>query len=283
MTTTLFPYVSTFLFALAGGLLAGPLLVSWDKFSGLYLGELKEMFAQLRLGPEYLTMGMRCWGIATVAVVVVFGFYLSMWPIMLGMLGILCFLPKLVTQAMIKRRRNLLRDQLLSALSVITNSVRAGLAIEAAMEIAAQETPDPLARELRQIIGEYRHGRPFADAVESLKRELDLPSFTLFAAAIITNKKRGGAITETLERLRKSLLENQRLERKLSADTANGKMIINILSIFPFFFLLFAYFTNPEGTTLMFNTIPGQIAMLIAIVLIFIGYRLGMKIIDIDF
>ena len=283
MTNPMFPLLSTVLVAVAGAVVAEPLLAAWDRISRSYVGKLDEMLAKLRLDPNNLTVGMRLWGLSALGIILFFGVYCAMWPIMVALLGVLYLLPKIIIQVLIKRRSNLLRDQLLSALSVIANSVRAGLAIEAAIETAAQETPDPLAREFRQIIGEYRHGRPFIEAIESIKKELGLTSFTLFAAAIITNKKRGGAITETLEQLRKSLLENQRLERKLEADTANGRMIINLLAIFPFFFLLFAYFANPDGTVLMFNTLPGQLAMFVTIVLVYIGYRLGMKIMDIEF
>lgn len=241
------------------------------------------MLAKLHVDPASLVFYERLWGLLALGTIIVVGIHFGMWPIVVAILGLLYFSPRIILQSLIRRRRTLLRDQLMPALSVIANSVRAGMTLEAAIETAAEETPEPLAKEFKRIAGEYRHGRSFVDAMEEAKQRLSLSSFTLFAASIITNKKRGGDISETLERLRRSLLENQRLERKLEADTASGIMVINLLSAFPFGFLLMAYGMNPEGTQLMFTTFLGQLAMFFVILLVAIGYRMGMKIMDIEF
>jgi len=276
------PIISTVLFVICAIVVAKPLLAIWDRIALSYISDLSAMLAKLHVNPVVLTWTMRCWGM-TVLTVIVFGFVLNIWPLAIAVAGILYVMPRIVLQYFVKRKRTLLRDQLVTSLSVMANSIRAGLSIEMAMEQAANETPEPLARELRRIIGEYNHGRPFVEAMDEAKQRLELPSFTLYASAVTTNKKRGGVITDTMERLRKSLIENQRLERKLEADTATGKMVINLLSLFPFIFMGFSYFANPTGTALMFGTFLGQLALVIVLILMFIGYRVGMKVMEIDF
>lgn len=278
-----YPYFGMGLFAVAAGLLGRPILAYWDRFCSKYVEDLSNMLAKLHVDPASLVFYERLWGLLALGTIIVVGIHFGMWPIVVAILGLLYFSPRIILQSLIRRRRTLLRDQLMPALSVIANSVRAGMTLEAAIETAAEETPEPLAKEFKRIAGEYRHGRSFVDAMEEAKQRLSLSSFTLFAASIITNKKRGGDISETLERLRRSLLENQRLERKLEADTASGIMVINLLSAFPFGFLLMAYGMNPEGTQLMFTTFLGQLAMFFVILLVAIGYRMGMKIMDIEF
>ena len=277
------PFLGMGLFAVCAWILARPIQEIWDSVSSSYVADMSEMFAKVHLDPKTLVFYKRLWGVLMLATVIVIGFHLGMWPIVLAVLGFLYFSPRIILQSLIRRRQTLLRDQLLPALSVIANSIRAGVTIEGAVATAAEEVPDPLAKEFKRIAGEYQHGRSFIDAVEEAKKRLALSSFTLFAASMITNKKRGGDISETIERLRKSLLENQRLERKLEADTSTGVMVINLLSAFPVFFLILAYFMNPVGTSLLFTTFFGQLTLFFVILLVGIGYRLGMKILNIDF
>lgn len=286
MTHTLidyYPFMGMCLLAVCGWILAKPILAIWDSVASAYVADLSKMLAKLHIDPAILVFYERLWGVLILATIVIVGFYLGMFPIVLAILGFLYFSPRIILQSLIRRRQTLLRDQLLPALSVIANSIRAGMTIEAAISMAAGETPEPLAKEFKRITGEYQHGRSFVDAVEEAKKRLLLSSFTLFAASLITNKKRGGDISDTIERLRKSLLENQRLERKLEADTAMGVMVINLLAAFPLFFLFIAYGMNPAGTALLFTTFVGQLALFFVILLVGIGYRMGMKVLNIDF
>ena len=86
-----------------------------------------------------------------------------------------------------------------------------------------------------------------------------------------------------LEEIRKSLLESQRLERKLNADTATGRLTIDTLACAPIAFVLLTYLLNPVGTELLFSTVSGNLVLLFATALTYVGYRWGQKVVDIDF
>ena len=85
--------------------------------------------------------------------------------------------------------------------------------------------------------------------------------------------ERGGRITEALERISRSLQENQRLERKLEADTESGRKVVVMLAAFPAVFLGLFYFLNPEGTALLFTTILGQVVLVFVIVMVYAAVR----------
>ncbi len=118
----------------------------------------------------------------------------------------------------------------------------------------------------------------FADGRDRLK----LDSFSLFAAALLVSIERGGQITDVLERIDRSLQENQRLERKLQADTESGRQVVFILSIFPFVFLGMFYFLNPDGTFLLFNTLPGQLVLLAIMTLVYVSVRWANRILTVN-
>jgi len=94
--------------------------------------------------------------------------------------------------------------------------------------------------------------------------------------------ERGGKVTEALDRIAASLLEMQRLERKIEADTQSGRRVAILLGIFPFLFLGGFYVLDPEGTGLIFSTIPGQVVLVVVIAIVYFCMRWADKIVAID-
>ncbi|MDR0611805.1 MAG: type II secretion system F family protein [Planctomycetaceae bacterium] len=276
--------LSTILFGMAGFCLAKPLTALWDAVASAYINDLKMTCLGLQLGTEgEFQFCLRCWLGALASVIVVVGVVCKMWIFMVPCLYIVYVIPRIIVSILIRNRKILLRDQLVTALSVVTNSVRAGVSLEESIHSVGDADLKPLAMEFQRIYREYMGNKPFVQALEDAKKRLKLPSFAIFVAALSTNKKHGGKISSTLEQLRYSLLENQRLERKLEADTAGNKSQIHLLSLAPLGFLGFSYFVTPEGTALLFTTIPGQIVLTVVILLVFFAYCLGEKITNIEF
>jgi tight adherence protein B len=190
--------------------------------------------------------------------------------------------PRIILDLMIRRRRALLRDQMVAATIALANSSRAGLSLAQGLETISKETPEPLAAEIRRVVHEYKHGRPLAEALRAAKDRLNIDSFTLFASAVLVSLERGGRITDALERISHSLQETQRIERKLEVDTASGKKVVYILTGFPFFFLGLSYFMNPAGTTTVFRSLLGQLILLVIIGLCYFSFRWSQKILTIE-
>ena len=107
-------------------------------------------------------------------------------------------------------------------------------------------------------------------------------SFTLFAAAVLVSLERGGRITDALERIGHSLQEIQRIERKLEVDTASGKKVVYMLTAFPLFFLGLSYAMNPAGTASVFQSLLGQLILLIVIGLCYFSFRWSQRILAIE-
>lgn len=278
-----FVIASTVLFGLAGGLGIDFFIRVWDGFTARYLGELSAMCHMLYIDDKNFQFWLRLWGLALLAIFLGLGIVGGMWPITVAVMFLVYMVPRLFLMYLIKKRKLQFRDQLVSAMNILSNSVKAGLSPEKAIQIAAGEIPDPLSREFGRISREYNQGRSFLDALQAAKERLDLQSFTLFVSALTAFHDRGGNVTDVLARLRKSLIENQRLERKLEAETASGNLVILILSLFPYGFLLLSLMINYDSTLLFFNTWTGQILFSLILLITYVGYRWGRKIMNIDF
>ena len=135
---------------------------------------------------------------------------------------------------------------------------------------------------MKFIVSDYRRGRPLADAILAVNQRLDLDSFRMFSAAILVNLDRGGRIGDTLVRISRSLEENQRLERKLEADTAGGRKLILILGAFPLLFLAGFSALDPQGTGAHFRGLPGQVVLIVVLLLILAAVKVAGKILAIS-
>src|SRR4051812_1648140 len=254
----------------------------WDDVTSRYASDITPMLDSLSIDHSKLPKYLRIWGISLVAAFVIVAFVLRMPPISLAAVYLVYVSPRIILDFMIRRRRAILRDQMVAATIALANTSRAGLSLAQGLETIGEETPEPLSAELRRIVHEYRHGRPLSESIRATKERLKIESFTLFSAAILVCLERGGRITEALERISHSLQELQRIERKLEVDTASGTKVVYILTGFPLFFLGLSYVTNPSGTDALLHTLLGQLILLVVIGLTYFSFRWSQKILAIE-
>lgn len=254
----------------------------WDSVTRRYVADLTPKLDSLSIDRSELTAYLRVWGISLVAAFVIVAFVLGMPPVSIAAVYLVYVAPRIILDFMIRRRRALLRDQMVAATIALANTSRAGLSLAQGLETVGKETPEPLATEILRVVREYKRGRPLSDALRAAKERLNIDSFTLFAAAVLVSLERGGRITDALERISHSLQETQRIERKLEVDTASGKKVVYILTAFPFFFLGLSYLMNPDGTATVFQSLIGQLILLVIIGLCYFSFRWSQKILAIE-
>jgi tight adherence protein B len=253
-----------------------------DTVAGKYISDLKPKLEQLYLPTEWLVPFLRIWTFALVGVPLAIALVLDQYFIAALFLYMIFISPREICNSTLRKTRMKLRDQLVPASTNFANAVRAVLSPAKALDSILPETPEPLARFFRRIMSDYQGGRPFAEALREVQQRVDLEAFTLFSSAILVCLERGGNLAEVLDRISKSLQENQRLERKRDADTASGAKTVRILAIMPFAFLFMFYAADPVGTGLIFTTTLGQVIFIIVLVLDYIAVRIARRILRLD-
>jgi len=88
----------------------------------------------------------------------------------------------------------------------------------------------------------------------------------------LASHESGGRLNETVERIAQSVLELQRLERKVMAETAQARKSAVYMAMAPAFILVAYYFVEPKSTTLLFTTIIGQMLLAAAVVMNVVAY-----------
>ena len=173
---------------------------------------------------------------------------------------------------MAERRRQKIEDQLADAMVTLANAVRAGLSLAQSMEILAAQCPKPINAEFHQIVAEYKLGKPLEQTLSEAKERLRSENFALFAAALLASHESGGRLNETIERIAQSVLELQRLERKVMAETAQARKSAVYMAMAPPFILVVYYFVDPVNTTLLFTRMLGQMLLALAVAFNILAY-----------
>lgn len=246
-----------------------------DYIAAVYLwveNDIAEKLRRLRASTRRLRRWLVAWIVATVGVFLLFwGVFGSLVFAVLSLVFLLGA-PWYLLRRMAERRRQKIEDQLADAMVTLANAVRAGLSLAQALEILAAQCPKPINAEFHQIVGEYNMGKPLPQTLTEAKQRLRSENFALFAAALLASHESGGRLNETVERIAQSVLELQRLERKIMAETAQARKSAVYMAIAPLIILVAYYFIDPRNTLMLFTTVFGQFILGVALVLNVIAY-----------
>ncbi len=186
--------------------------------------------------------------------------------------ALLACAPWYLLRRMAERHRQKIEDQLADSMVMLSNAVKAGLSLAQALELLAAQCPNPISAEFRQIVGEYKMGKPLEQTVTEAKARLRSENFALFAAAMLASHESGGRLNETVERIAQSVMELQRLDRKIHSETTQARKSAVYMALAPAFILLVYWFVDPVNTQLLFTEVFGQVLLGIAVVLNVIAY-----------
>jgi tight adherence protein B len=206
--------------------------------------------------------------------VLFFGLWIGLNNLIFGVLltVLLACGPWYLVRRMAETRRLKIEDQLADAMVTLSSAVKAGLSLAQALEILADQCPQPIKVEFQRIMGEYQMGKPMERCLDEAKERLRSENFALFAAAIQASRQSGGRLNETIDRIARSVLEMQRLERKIQSETAQARKSAVYMAIAPVMILVVYYFVDTVNTTRLFVTLPGQILLGLSFVLNLTAY-----------
>ncbi len=144
-----------------------------------------------------------------------------------------------------KRRLQMFEEQLPDAVDLIVRSLRIGHPFTAAVNIVAQEMPDPLGSEFGVIADESTYGMPVTESLDRLAARVDVPDLRFLAVAVTIQSQSGGNLAEILNGLSQVVRARFKLFRKVAAITAEARWSGWFLSIFPIIALLLVQIVQP--------------------------------------
>jgi tight adherence protein B len=234
--------------------------------------DLTQKLRRLRMSTRKLRRYLLLW--LGVMAGVFLGFWLFLDNLVFAVLIsiLILFAPWYVISRLAEWRRLKIEDQLADAMVTLANAVRAGLSLAQSMEILAAQCPKPINSEFFQIAAEYKLGKPLDRTLTEAKQRLKSENFALFAAALLASHESGGRLNETVERIAQSVLEMQRLERKVKSETAQARKSAVYMALVPPIILVVWYFVDPVNTTMLFTQVFGHVLLAIVVVIDIVAY-----------
>lgn len=188
-------------------------------------------------------------------------------PVAVGIWLVLLAVPRVLVEVAWAKRRARIDQQLATAITMMANSIRAGLTLVQALQRLAEQTPEPIRTEFRIMAGHYALGADVETTVREAKRRLNLPNFNLFASALLLNREMGGDVAETLDRVSRSLERLHQMRQTVEAHTAEGRTNIKVLLVAPLVMLAMIAAVDAPGVEMMFTTPQGYGVLLAAALL----------------
>ncbi|MFC1850988.1 type II secretion system F family protein [candidate division CSSED10-310 bacterium] len=225
----LFSFAAATLFALAG---YGAFRKGLKRYEEKYLSKtaqaLDEMF--LIFSPEqvlYLNL-------LSIFLLATFGFLFTQdwkWTMIFGIVGF--FIPKAVLKIAKNKRLKRFDSQLVDGLSTLSNSLKAGFSLVQALEMLAREMNPPISQEFGLMLRENKLGIPLDKALMNMTERIPSNNLELVVTSIIIARTAGGNLAEIFDQIASTVREISRLEGKIDALTAQGKLQGWILGSLP--------------------------------------------------
>ncbi len=171
--------------------------------------------------------------------------------------------------------------QMVDALTLMSNGLKAGLNVAQTIQIVVDEMPNPIKQEFVLVLSENRVGKSLEDAFDNLAKRLGSEDVLMFVTSVNILSETGGNIAETFQNITKTIRERLKLQSKITAMTAQAMTSAVIVGCLPFAMAIMLYFTDPETMTPLFTTPAGWGILLLVIIFESVGFFVIMKMVKI--
>ena len=186
-------------------------------------------------------------------------------------------------------RLNAFNKQLPDTITLIANALRAGSSFLQAIELVVRESRPPISTEFARVIREVNLGLPFEQALENMVRRVRSDDLELMATAISIQHQVGGNLAEILDSIAYTIRERVRIKGEIRTLTAQQRLSGYVVGFLPIALAAFLFVAAPGFMDPMFANPPsvaglpaGVIILFFGGVMMFIGFMLIRKIVDIE-
>jgi tight adherence protein C len=157
--------------------------------------------------------------------------------------------PSFVIDSAIKARKSQIARRIPDLLDMVSTTVEAGTALNAALATAIVSLEGPLSEEIGIVLSDVRVGRSRADAFNAMAQRAKQVDLSSFVTAIVQTERLGGNIGAVLD----ELAQEARARRLSNAEAIAARL--PVLMILPM-----AFFMLPALFVMIFTPVVAQMA-----------------------
>ena len=200
--------------------------------------------------------------------------------VILALVGYL--LPALWVRQRKAKRVNKLNGQLEEALTLTSNSLKAGFGLLQSLELAANQLEHPISTELRRTIRDINVGSSTEEALLGLSERAGSYDLDIVVTAIMIQRSVGGNLSEILDTVAHTMRERARIRGEIRALTSQQQLTGLVIGLLPVVIGLILATTSWDYVGILFTRLSGQVMLAGAAVLEFIGIMLIKRILAIE-
>lgn len=175
-----------------------------------------------------------------------------------------------------------LEIELVDALTLIANSLRAGHSFMQALELVGKDAPPPLGPELAKVLRDSRLGMSIDDAFAGLVSRFDSRDLELAVTGVLIQRQVGGNLAQVLDSIASTIEKRIKARGKIRTLTAQGRVSAWVISILPFAMAGVMFGMYPDFGSIMLNNPLGIGMLAFGAVSLVLGILLVRKVVTID-
>jgi tight adherence protein B len=192
------------------------------------------------------------------------------------------FVPGFYVKYRQRKRFRALNNQLGDTILLLSNALKAGYSFAQAMATIARSAPVPMADEFSRAVREMNLGITVDDALEHMNTRIESEDFDLMVTAVQIHRVVGGNLAEILDTIAFTIRERIRIQGEIRTLTAQARASGYIITGLPFALAGILTLISPGYITPMFHSIIGIGMLILALIMMGIGYSIVRKIAAIE-
>ena len=190
-------------------------------------------------------------------------------------------IPKPFVDMLVENKTKAYSEQMVDALTLLSNGIRAGLSMPQAIGMVVDEMPAPISQEYNLMLQQNRLGVPLEECFDNLVKRVPTEDNDMFVSGVNILRETGGNLAETFDTIVIVIRERIRVQQKVDQYTAQGKFQGFTIAAMPFAIGGIFYLSDPNSMTPLFTTIIGNVFLVLALGLDAIGLFIILKIVKI--
>lgn len=182
--------------------------------------------------------------------------------------------PALLLRYAQQKRRDRLEKQVLDLIHSLSASSKSGMSLLQAIEEIVGRLPAPMSQEFRLVLQRLQAGQSLEASLRACDARVALPNLTLVIQSLLLNESRGGRLPDLLDKISHSLQAIERVEERVKTETSGIKLSSRLMAAMPVVVLFLLYLASPDHVLMLFQTLIGNLILLAALALDFVGFTI---------
>jgi tight adherence protein B len=192
------------------------------------------------------------------------------------------FIARMVVRRKVKAVRAEFAEQFPGSLQVLASALRTGYSFNGALGVVVDNAAEPARSELARVMQDDQLGVLPEDAIRRLARRMANRDIEQVALLAELQRTSGGNSAEILDTVVTTIRERAEIRRLVRTLTAQGRMARWILTALPVFLTAFLWLVHPDVMAHFFTSGGGQVALVVATLMVAAGSLLIQRIVEID-